>query len=205
MTTSHRPLKLHRFALSGHCHRVELLLSLLGLPVELIDVDLKAGAHKRPEYLKLNPLGQVPALEDGSVVLSESTAMLVYLASRYDAHGQWLPREPVPAAEVARWLSVAAGPLAHGPAAARARVLFGSPADETKVKAMAAQLFDVMDQHLAGRPFLVGERPTIADVALYAYTAHAPEGGVSLEPYRHIRAWIERVRALPRFVPMAAS
>jgi glutathione S-transferase len=117
MTASARPsqaIRLHRMALSGHCHRVELFLSLLRLPHELIDVDLAAGEHKSPAFLARNPFGQVPVLEDGDVTLADSNAILVYLEGRY-APGAWLPKEPLAAARVQRWLSVAAGPLAFGP------------------------------------------------------------------------------------------
>ena len=103
-----------------------------------------------------------------------------------------------------RWLSVAAGPLAYGPAAARVCVLFGRPIDQAPRDA-AARLFALMDRHLSSQTFLAASHPTIADVALYSYTAHAPEGGVSLAPYTHLRAWLARVEALPRFVGLMRS
>lgn len=199
------PIRLHRFALSGHAHRAELFLSLLGLPFEAIDVDLRAGAQKQPDFLRLNAFGQVPVIEDGNVVVADSNAILVYLASKYDKTGRWLPRDPVLAAEVQRWLSVAAGPLAMGPALARIILLFKAPLDHERAKTAATALFGVMDAHLAGRDFFVGDGPTIADIALYSYTAHAPEGGVALESYAHIRAWLQRIEALPGFVPMIKS
>lgn len=205
MTAPAKLLRLHRFALSGHAHRAELFLSLLGLPVELIDVDLKGGAQQSPGFLAMNPFGQVPVLEDGDVAISDSTAILVYLASKYDAAGTWLPRDPVQAAEVQRWLSVASGQLAFGPAAARMVTLFGAKFDHERAKQIAAQLYAVLDAHLASQPWLVGAQPTIADVALYSYTAHAPEGGVALDPYPHIRAWLGRIEALPGFVGMPRS
>lgn len=205
MTAPAKPFRLHRFALSGHAHRVELFLSLLDLPVELIDVDLKGGAQKAPGFLAMNAFGQVPVLEDGDVVISDSTAILVYLASKYDAARNWLPQEPVQAAEVQRWLSVASGQLAQGPAAARMVKLFNAPFDHDRAKQIAAQLYAVLDAHLEKRAFLIGARPTIADIALYSYTAHAPEGGVSLEPYPSIRAWLARIEALPGFTGMPRS
>lgn len=195
-------LRLHRFALSGHAHRAELFLSLLGLKAALVDVDLRGGAHKQPDFLARNSFGQVPVLEDGATVIPDSNAILVYLASKYDAQRRWLPVDPVQAAQVQRWLSVAAGQLAAGPAAARLVTVFGAPLDHERAKGIAAQLFAVLEQHLAQQTFLVGQAPTIADVALYSYTAHAPEGGVSLQPYPNIRAWLARIEALPGFVPM---
>lgn len=199
------PIRLYRFPLSGHAHRAELFLSLLGLSFEAIDVDLKAGAQKQPDFLRLNPFGQVPVIEDGGTVVADSNAILVYLASKYDKTGRWLPRDPVQAAEIQRWLSVAAGPLAMGPALARLIILFKAPFDHDRAKAGAAALFGIMEAHLASHAFFAGAAPTIADIALYSYTAHAPEGGVSLQPYPRIRAWLQTIEAMPGFVPMVKS
>ena len=197
-------IQLHRSAISGHCHRVELFLSLLGLPFETVEVDLLQKQHKAPAFLAMNPLGQVPVLRDGDLTLSDSNAILVYLEARY-APGQWLPRDPVGAARVQRWLSLAAGPLAFGPSAARVVQLFKLPTDPTEVIARAQGLLQFMEGELGRTPFLAGERATLADVAHYAYVARAPEGLVTLQPYPAIRAWLARVEALPGFVPMVKS
>lgn len=197
-------LQLYRNAVSGHCHRVELFLSLLGLPYESIDVDLAQKQHKSPGFLAMNPLGQIPVLRDGDLTLADSNAILVYLEARH-APGQWLPRDPVGAARVQRWLSLAAGPLAFGPAAARVVQLFKRPVDPKEAIERAEALFGLMEAELGRTPFLVGERATLADVAHYAYVARAPEGLVSLQPYPSIRAWLARIEALPGFVPMLKS
>jgi glutathione S-transferase len=202
MTSPARTIRLYRHPLSGHSHRVELFLSLLRLPFELVDVDMAKGAHKAPDFLVKNPLGQVPVIEDGDVTLADSNAILVYLAARYDASGHWYPCEPVAAARVQQWLSISAGQLADGPAAARLVAVFGAKLDHDRAKAIAAQLYAVVNAHLETRHFLAGDEPTIADVAMYSCTAHAPEGGVSLEPYRNVCAWLARIEALPGFVPM---
>lgn len=196
-----QPIKLHTFALSGHCHRVQLFASLLNLPVQLIPVDLIQGAHKKPEFLALNPFGQVPVIEDGEVTLSDSNAILIYLASKYD-DGQWLPHDPLKAAQVQRWLSAAAGPLAYGSAATRVALLFKQAFNADELTNRAKALFGVMEQTLATTPFLTGSTPTLADVAQYSYVFLAPEGNVSLEAYPQIRAWLARIEALPGFVPM---
>jgi len=196
-----RPVRVYSFPLSGHAHRVRLFLSLLGLPFDTVDVDLAAGAQREPAFLALNPLGQVPVIDDDGTVLADSNAILVYLAKRYgDAH--WLPDDAVGAATVQRWLSYAAGPIATGPAAARLVTVFGAPLDHDAAKRTAAKVLAVIDQELAGKPFAAGAQPTIADIAAYTYIAHAPEGGVSLDPYPHVRAWLARVEALPGFVAM---
>ncbi|MBK5377648.1 glutathione S-transferase [Pseudomonas sp. TH43] len=194
-------IKLYNFPRSGHAHRVELMLSLLQLPTELIFVDLAKGEHKQPAYLAINSFGQVPAIDDGGVVLADSNAILVYLAQKY-GHGRWLPADPVGAARVQRWLSAAAGPIAFGPAAARLVTVFGAQLNADEAITRAHNLLKVMDQELGKTPYLVGEEPSIADVSAYSYIAHAPEGNVSLDDYDNVRAWLARVEALPGFVGM---
>lgn len=194
-------IKLYRHPLSGHAHRVELLLSLLKLPTELVFVDLANGAHKKPEFLAINAFGQVPVIDDNGTFLSDSNAILVYLAKKY-GNGSWLAEEPLAAARIQRWLSVAAGQLAYGPASARLITVFGAPLNVEDVIARSHALLKVMDSELAGSPFLAGASASIADVANYTYIAHAPEGNVSLQAYPNVRAWLERVEALPGFVPM---
>ncbi|AJP59328.2 glutathione S-transferase [Pandoraea vervacti] len=203
-----RPIKLYRLALSGHCHRVELMLNLLDLPYENVDIDLGRGEHKQPAYLAINPFGQVPAIDDDGVVLADSNAILVYLATRYDAQHSWLPRDAVAAAHVQRWLSVAAGDLAFGAAAARVAVLFGRDVDTTAMIERGVLLLSRLEAHFTApnaAPFVTAATPTIADIALYTYLAHAPEGNVSLAPYPAVRAWLARIEALPRFIPMAST
>ncbi|MCP1625309.1 glutathione S-transferase family protein [Pseudomonas nitroreducens] len=194
-------LKLYHFPLSGHAHRAELMLSLLQLPAELVFVDLAKGAHKHPDFLALNAFGQVPVLDDDGVIVSDSNAILVYLAKKY-GNGRWLPEDPQGAARVQRWLSVAAGQVAYGPAAARLITVFGAAFNAEEVATRAHTLFQVMERELAKSPFLVGNEATIADVANYSYISHAPEGNVSLQDYPNLRAWLARVEALPGFVPM---
>ncbi|MGW9062551.1 glutathione S-transferase family protein [Achromobacter animicus] len=198
------PLKFYSFPLSGHAHRVALMLSLLDVAHERIDVDLRQREQKRPDFLALNAFGQVPVIDDNGVVVADSTAILVYLAKQYGGR-VWLPDDPVGAAAVQRWLSVASGPLAGGPASARLVTLFGAPLDVDATLARAHALLGVMEGELTHREFLAGSAPTIADVACYAYVAHAPEGNVSLADYPRIRAWLTRIENLPRFVPMASS
>lgn len=195
------PIKLYHFPLSGHAHRVQLMLSLLDLPVEVIFVDLAKGAHKQADFLAINPFGQVPVIDDNGVVLADSNAILVYLANKY-AEGRWLPTDAVGAARVQRWLSVAAGPLHAGPATARLITVFGASHNAEDVIARSHNLLKVIDQELSNSAYLVGDTPTIADIAGYSYIAHAPEGNVSLQDYTHVRAWLARIEALSGFVGM---
>lgn len=198
-------LRLYGFKISGHAHRAELFLSILGLPFEKIEVDLLSGAHKRPEFLEKNPMGQVPVLEDGDLTIADSNAILVYLALKYDTSREWYPLDPLRAARVQRWLSIAAGELREGPGAARLVRLLGAKLDHERAKNAAAALYGVIEQRLAAAPYLVDETPTIADLALYSYTAVASEGDVSLAAYPNVRAWLARVESIEHFVPMPRS
>ena len=196
-------MTLHGSRLSGHAHRVEAFLTILGLPFDYQAAP--AEVRQTPAFRALNPLGQVPVLRDGELVLADSNAILVYLARRYDKTGSWLPDDPVAAAQVQRWLSIAAGEVRHGPGEARLIRLFGLPGDLEKAKAVAARLFGFMEAYLAGRSWLADSGPTIADLACYSYIAHAPEGGIALDPYPNLRAWLARVEDIPGFIPMAKS
>jgi glutathione S-transferase len=198
-------MQLYGVRLSGHAHRVQLMLSLLELPFEFIDVDLAGGENRSAAFLAISPFGEVPVLRDGDVVLTDSTAILVYLASKYDASGQWLPREPLAAATVQRWLSNASGKIAYGPCTARLVKVFGMAFDHERATVIAAKLLGVMERELEAKRFALGEQVSIADIAAFSYIEHAPEGGISLAPYPHIRAWLARVRALPHFVAMPAT
>lgn len=198
-----KPIRLHGVPLSGHVHKVALFLKLLDLPFAAVE----AGRDQRATeaFLRLNPLGQIPVLEDGEVVLADSNAILVYLAKRYDPAGRWLPETPVEAAKVQRWLSISAGEIRFGPANARAVHLFGLKTDLADAHAVAARLLGFMEATLAGQDWLAGSAPTVADVACYPYVASAPEGGVDLAPYPAVRAWIARFEALPGVTPMPRS
>ncbi len=198
-------INLYRHPLSGHSHRVELFLSLLNINANIIDVDLMNGEQRTPEYLQKNPAGQVPALEDGQVTLADSNAILVYLASRYDADRTWLPTDPQESARVQQFLTAAAGPVASGPAAARLVTVFGAGLDHAKAVEIAHSLLAQLESHLNGRRWLVTQHPTIADVANYAYIAHAPEGNVDLTNYPNVKAWLAGIEQLDGFVSMQAT
>lgn len=197
-------ITLHGLKLSGHSHRVELMLNMLGLPYHFIQTTAESRAT--PDFRALNPLGQIPVLEDGDLVVTDSNAILTYLAKRYAPDSHWLPQAAEAAAQVQRWLSIAAGELRFGPATVRILWLFRSPNDRAPAIAIANRLLPFVEQHLATRKFLAAEHATIADLACYSYTKVAPESGdLSLEPYPALRAWHARVEALPHFVPMPVS
>lgn len=197
-------MKLYYHPISGHAHRAHLFLSLLGLDFELVEVDLMKAEQKTEAFLKLNPFGQVPVLEDDGVVIADSNAILVYLATRY-GNANWLPQDPVGAAGVQRWLSVAAGEIASGPATARIIKLFKKPLDPADAIARAHRILGLVEGSLAGKEWIAAGWPTIADIALYSYIARAPEGNVDLADYANVKAWLARVENLPRFQPFIKS
>lgn len=197
-------MKIHHHPLSGHAHRAVLFASLLGVPHELVEVDLAAGAHKSPEFLALNPFGQIPVLEDGEIVVADSNAILVYLAKKA-GRTDWLPEDAPGAARVQRWLSVAAGELAYGACAARLITVFNASFNAEEVIARAHVLLERLEQHLSDRDWLAADHPTIADVAIYSYVAQAPEGNVDLSGYPAVNAFLNRFEALPGFVPFTQS
>jgi glutathione S-transferase len=192
-------MKLYYHPLSGHAHRARLFLSLLGIKAELVEVDLAARAHKAPDFLKLNPFGQLPVLDDDGTVIADSNAILVYLAKKTGAK-DWLPEDPKGAAAVQRWLSVAAGEIAYGPCAARLVTVFGAKFDAGEVITRAHVILQRIEAALESRQWIAADHPTIADVALYSYIDRAPEGNVDRSAYTNINAWLKRVEALPGFV-----
>ena len=194
---------LHGTELSGHTHRVELLLRMLGLPYRYVAAS--AEVRSTPEFHQLNPLRQIPVLQDGDLTLADSNAILVYLAKRYAPGSRWLPEEPLAAAQVQRWLSIAAGEVRYGPAIARMVTQWNFPGDLARAKDIAAGLLRFMNDHLKTRHFLAAEHVTIADLACYSYVAHAPEGGVPLGDYTSVLDWLRRVEALPQFKPIPPS
>ncbi len=192
-------MKLYYHPLSGHAHRARLFLSLLGIEHELVLVDLARKEHKEPNFLKLNPFGQVPVLDDGGTIVCDSNAILVYLAKK-SGRIDWLPEDPEGAAAIQRWLSVAAGQIAHGPAQARLINVFKAAYRTDEVILRSHAILSLVETELDSRDWIAADRPNIADVALYSYVARAPEGDVDLQPYANIRTWLARVEALPGFV-----
>lgn len=162
-------MKLYDAAPSGNCHKVRMMLSLLGLDYETVPIALPNQEQKSADHLARHPLGKVPALEDGDVTVWDSQAILVYLARKYDASNVWLPTDPVGQAHVTQWLSFAAKEMWDGPAVARAIPKFNRPGDHAGAQALARDAFQVIDDRLNGCDWLVGDGPTIADVAVYPY------------------------------------
>jgi glutathione S-transferase len=193
-------MKLYDVDASGNCYKVRLLASLANIELERVPVDLQKGEHKQPAFSKLNPLGQVPVLEDGSRVVRDSQAILVYLAGAYGGLAWW-PAHAEGQAEIMQWLSFAANEVDHSLCAARLVEKFGADLDQSAALAKAPGVLTLLDQHLEQHDWMALGRPTIADCAVYPYVVLAPEGGVDLTPYTHISRWMTRIEALPGFLP----
>ncbi|WP_409562537.1 glutathione S-transferase family protein [Hyphomicrobium sp. MC8b] len=194
-------MKLYDLDVSGNCYKVRLLCSLLGVTVELIPVDFMGGAHKRSPVIDLNAFAQVPVLEDGDVILRDSQAILVYVARKWGGEA-WLPTDAESMARVMQWLMVAENEIARGPGDARLHDKFKMNIDIAAAREKAARILTIMDRHLEKREWLVLDRPTVADIACMPYVALGWEGGVPLDPYPAIAAWVERIKKLPSFIGM---
>jgi glutathione S-transferase len=196
-------IQLYGHELSGNSYKARLLLELLKIDYEWLKVDLLTGEHRTPEYLALNPFGQVPLLVDGETKLADAQAILVYLAGQY-GNEQWLPKAPLPLAKVVRWLSTTAGEIRQGPELARLYYLFGaSHINIDNAHQKAAFVLKQLDQHLTDQDWLEFNHPTIADVAVFPYVALARDGKINLDVYPQVLDWIERVKQLPGYLPMA--
>lgn len=203
-------MKLYDYELSGNCYKVRLLLHMLGVACEKISIDFYPGKQHKSEWFldEVNPLGQVPVLEDDGQPLRDAQAILVYLASRYDQSGQWYPDDARQRGEIQIWLAMA-DEITRTASAARLHDALGyGQFDIQACRAGARAAFRLLDDHLAQRQalgftWLVGSSPTIADIACFPYTALAGEGGISLDAFPALRQWLWSFRSQPRFMGMA--
>ncbi|CAI8853587.1 glutathione S-transferase family protein [Methylocaldum szegediense] len=194
-------MKLYDMELSGNAYKIRLFCSLLGLHCESVPVDLTKQEHKHADFLALNPRGQVPVLDDGGTIVWDSMAILVYLARKYADH-RWLPTEAEAMARVMQWLALSENEILYGLARARAVKRFKRPWDLAQCQELGRSALSVMENHLQHEQWLAADWPTIADIACYPYVALAPEGGIALDDYPHVRQWLARIRSLPGYVGM---
>lgn len=203
-------LTLYDYELSGNCYKVRLLLEFLGHPFERRPIDFHPGReHKQDWFLALNPLGQLPVIDDDGYILRDAQAILVYLASRYDSTEQWYPIvDPKRLGDLHQWLGFADA-LTSTAGAARLHDTLFYPGNITALRASAHHLLRVMDEHLwfgeqRSRSWLCSDlQPTIADIACFPYVMLCEEGGISRLPYPAVRRWTERFRRWPRFTLMS--
>lgn len=191
-------LHLYDFQLSGNAHKVRNMLSILNLDYERIAVDLLAGDQRRVDFKAMNPFARVPVLVDGNAVIRDSSAILVYLGRKY-GRGRWLPVDALGEARVAEWLAAASTDLADGPGRARLIRIFGAAGDLGAASRQAHDVLSIFDAHLANVAYLVGRRPTIADIASYTDLALAPDGGIDVGEYRNVLRWFDRLEKLSGF------
>lgn len=198
-------LRLYDYLASGNGYKVRLLLHQLGIPFERIQMDIDKGETRTPEFLAKNPNGRIPVLEtERGEFLAESNAILFYLSEGTP----YLPADRRQRAQVLQWMCFEQ--YSHEPNIATVRYWLTHDVPhlaqvlEQKRK-LGADALAVMERHLASRTFFVGERYTIADIALYAYTHVAAEGGFDLAPYPAVQAWLGRVHAQPGHVPITQA
>ncbi len=193
-------MKLYMTETSGNAYKVRLLLSMLNVPFEKAMIDARAGEHKKEPFLKLNPRGQVPALEDGGRIYWGSTACLIYVARKHGGD-KWLPTDPAEMAEVAQWLELAQNELHYGLQWARGvKTGIRKVGNYEEYRGYGEAGLKLLEGRLKGNPWLALGRPTVADCACYPYVSVAPEGGFVLEIYPGVTAWAKRLEALPGWV-----
>lgn len=202
-------ITLYDFELSGNCYKLRLLLSMLAVRYDIVPVDYYPGRENRADwFIKLNPFAQLPVLKDDDLVLTDSGAILAYLARKYDPSGLWFPQDPATLGQVLRWHGVADG-ITNTVASARLALSFGHDYDVPRCQREAHRIFRVLDEHLwfgerEGRDWLCPPtHPTTADIACFPYVMLSEEAGVSRMDYPAIRRWTDRVRRIPGFVVMS--
>lgn len=203
-------IRLYDYALSGNCYKIRLLLGWLGLDYEKVPIDFYPGfEHRSNAFLRINPLGQLPVIQDGTQTIRDAQAILVHLASSYDSEGKWYPvTQPTRLGQIQVWLAFADSVTATCSAARLHDAMFFD-VDIARARAGADRLMRVLDEHLwfgeqEGRDWLCqGAHPTIADIACFPYVALSEEGGIYLDDYPAIRRWLDRFMRLEGFEPMA--
>jgi len=203
-------MKLYNYELSGNCYKLRLLMSFLGVDYETEAIDFYPGQkHKSPDFRQINPLGQLPAIEDNGLVLRDAQAILVYIASKYDADGTWYPaQDPALLGQVMQWLAFADEITATASAARLHDGLYYSHIDVEAARKGAHTLFRILDEHLffaedIGQAWICpSDHPTIADIACFPYIMLSEEGGINRMDYPAIRRWCDRFKRIPGFIVM---
>ncbi len=203
-------ITLYDYELSGNCYKIRLMLNILGLNYDKVPIDFYPGREQKSDwFLRINPLGQIPVLCDGDLILRDAQAILVYLAAKYDISRVWYPTDsPAMLGHIAIWLSFADA-LTGSVSLARLHDGMLYDADIDAVRAQAQAQFRILDEHLwfaedAGQMYLCSENhPTIADIACFPYVMLSEEGGISRQDYPAIRRWCDRVRQIESFTVMS--
>ena len=197
-------IKLYGLDISGNTYKVKLLLNLLNIKYEFIPLNIKNKQHKSEAFLKLNPRGEFPVLEDGSLIIWDSQAILIYLAKQYATHknNNWYPDNAPAIAHITQWLTVANGEIFLTLGKARSMLKFGYAGDLELAQNKGIKILQWIDLHLNTRNWLATEQPSIADIACYPYIALCEEGDISLTPYPSIHRWFKRIQNTNGYVSM---
>jgi glutathione S-transferase len=193
-------MTLYDHPLSGNCHKVRMMLSILGLSYRTQFVDVPNDAHHAPWFGELNPLRQIPVLDDNGYLLCDSQSILTFLAHTHAP--QWLGDTPRSHARVAQWLSFAANEIGNSLQPARLYYLLGEEVDIEAVSVKGKRVLEVLDAWLTKHEWLADRRPTIADLACMPYVGLSREGHLPLDDYTHVTAWVARIADLPGYVTM---
>ncbi|MSQ20310.1 MAG: glutathione S-transferase family protein [Betaproteobacteria bacterium] len=201
-------IRLYDYPMSGNCYKVRPLAAFLGIELALIPVDFYPGrAHRDAAFLAINPLGQIPVLEDGDLRLRDAQAILVYLAAKYDGTRTWYPSHPETMGKIGMWLAFAERITATA-SAARLHDAMQYDFDIERCRAEAHAALQILDEHLwfaeaGGAAWIAtNDHPTIADIACFPYIMLSEEGGISREDYPAIRRWTDRVKGIKGFITM---
>jgi glutathione S-transferase len=194
-------VKLYTFKGSGNGYKVALLLALMKQPYETVLLDTASGEHKRTPFLDLNPRAQVPVIEDAGRVLWDSSACLAYIARKYGGE-RWLPGDPGEMAEVLQWVALGLNEIQFGLQYARGIVKGIRSGDYEACAEVGRKGLAILEERLRANDWLALGRLTIGDIACYPYTARAPEGNISLDPYPCVQAWLKRIEQLPGYIPV---
>jgi len=194
-------MKLYLTESSGNSYKVRVLASLLKVPYERAYVDWDGKEHKQPAFLKMNPRGQVPVMAIEGKVFWDSTAHLVYIARQYGGE-QWLPSDPLGMAEVAQWLAFAQNEVYFGLQWSRGVVKGLKTGNLQEYQGYGRKALDALTWRLADHKWLALDWPTIADIACYPYVKRAPEGGLALDAYPAVPAWLARCEMLPGWLKL---
>jgi glutathione S-transferase len=197
------PLTLYDFALSGNCHKIRLMLSFLDLSYIKIPTSVKSGETRTPEFLQINPFGQVPVLVDQDCTIRDSLAILVYLVRKYANDQHWLPQSPAEMAQVLSWVAVGNVEVQNSIATLRKHYFLGVQVDKPALETKSYELLQIFDQHLAQQQWLACSVPTIADIACFPYIALAGDAQLSLDKFSHVRRWLRDFQQLKGYVSMA--
>lgn len=205
--------KLYTYEQSGNSYKIRLLAALLDIKLDEVEIDFIGDEQHRPDFLAINPRGEVPTLVDGDKTFRDSASILVYLAGKHAAKNTWWSDDVAEQAAIVDWLAFASSWVQYGVFTARAIISFkgpynglGTTSNDTTLREATirgVKSLEILETALKNDEWLALGRPTIADISVFVYVALAPMGDISLEPYPAVRAWIGRLRQLPNFFPIA--